>query len=259
MVLPVRLTCAVLVAICGAVLCGCLPPGQSQQEEEREPHFLTGRSRVNQMDYKGAIEAFSKALEVNPRSAAAHLELGWLYAEKDPDPSAAIYHYKQYLKLRPKAENAGTIQQHILGLQQELAKAVLPMPSTPGIQHEFERLAEENRQLRDEVEKWRTHYRASNTNPVIAVALPTPAGKRMPNPVAPTPLPRNEGQQNLGSTGRAATGVSSILRTHKVQARESPFSIARKYGVKVEALLAANPGLNPKRLQIGQTLNVPSP
>ena len=41
------------------------------------------------MDYKGAIESFSKALEVNPRSAKAHFELGWLYEEKDPDPAAA--------------------------------------------------------------------------------------------------------------------------------------------------------------------------
>ena len=33
--------------------------------------------------------------------------------------------------------------------------------------------------------------------------------------------------------------------------------IARKYGVKVEALMAANPGLDPRRLRVGQTLTIP--
>lgn len=35
--------------------------------------------------------------------------------------------------------------------------------------------------------------------------------------------------------------------------------IARKYGVKVEALMAANPGLDPRRLRVGQTLAIPAP
>jgi LysM repeat protein len=44
-----------------------------------------------------------------------------------------------------------------------------------------------------------------------------------------------------------------------VQAGESPYSIARKYGVKLEALMAANPGLEPTRMPIGRTLNIPAP
>jgi LysM repeat protein len=44
-----------------------------------------------------------------------------------------------------------------------------------------------------------------------------------------------------------------------VQSGETPSSIARKYGIKLETLMAANPGLNPTRLRIGQTLNIPSP
>jgi LysM repeat protein len=34
--------------------------------------------------------------------------------------------------------------------------------------------------------------------------------------------------------------------------------IARKYGVKVDALMAVNPRLEPRRLQVGQTLNIPA-
>jgi LysM repeat protein len=63
----------------------------------------------------------------------------------------------------------------------------------------------------------------------------------------PTPPPRST----------PAVESRPTQRTHKVQAGETPASIARKYGVSLEALLAANPGLNPRRMQIGQTLNVP--
>jgi len=251
-----RIACAVLAVICSAVLCGCFPPGQNQQDEEKDPHFLAGRSRVVQMDYRGAIEAFAKALEVNPRSARAHFELGILYEEKDPDPAAAIYHYEQYLKLCPGAENAGTVRQRILGLKQELAKAVLPMPSTPAVQRELEQLTEENRKLQEKLEWWQTHYaRATNADSILASALNRRAAQITGTP---TPAPRNDNQQTVASP-RATSGGTAAARTHKVQAGESPVSIARKYGVKLEALMAANPGLNPKRLQIGQTLNVPPP
>ena len=40
-------------------------------DEEKESHFVVGRSRVNALDYHGAIESFTEALEANPRSAAA--------------------------------------------------------------------------------------------------------------------------------------------------------------------------------------------
>lgn len=37
------------------------------------------------------------------------------------------------------------------------------------------------------------------------------------------------------------------------------FSIARRFGIAVAALAAANPGVNPLRLRVGQTICVPAP
>lgn len=244
-----RLKRSPLALICAATLCGCFPAGPGQSGEEKEPHFQSGRARVNAMDYAGAIEAFEKALEVNPRSGAAHFELGWLFAEKDPDPAAAIYHYEQYLKLRPGAANAETIKQHIFRLKQDLAKAVLPLPSTPGVQRELEQLAEDNRRLRDEVEKWRAYYANRGVAATNLPAVATPGGR--------TPSPGGGDQRVATSAGQ--TGSGAAARTHKVQAGETPTAIAKRYGVKLEALMAANPGLNPKRLQVNQSLTIPAP
>jgi LysM repeat protein len=43
-----------------------------------------------------------------------------------------------------------------------------------------------------------------------------------------------------------------------VRSGETPYSIARRYGLQTSALLAANPNLDPKRLKVGQVLNLPS-
>lgn len=250
MMSPTRFICLALVVMCSAPLAGCFPSSQSQQDEEKEPHFLAGRSRVNAMDYNGAIEAFNQTLEANPHSAAAHFELGWLYAEKEGDPAAAIYHYQQYLKLRPKAENADTIQDHVFRLKQELAKGVLPMPSSPAMQKELDQLAEDNRRLREEVEKWRAFAAARGAATNVTAA--PPAEPRPPqNYVVANP-------PSSGNDRRIVPPVAKSTRTHKVRAGDTPTSIARKYGVKLEALLAVNPSLNPRRMQVGQALNVPA-
>lgn len=245
-----------LMAIFAVASGGCDSTGTSRQEEEKEPHFQQGRARVNGMDYGGAIESFEKTLEVNPRHAQAHFELGWLYADKQPDAAAAIFHYEQFLKLRPGADNAETIRQHIFRLKQDLAKVVLPLPSTPGVQRQLEQLMEENRRLTEEVKKWREYYAnrgtAPPTNPPsvdLTPSRPAPTGNVTPNPVAP---------QNPTSNPERTVAAVPAARTHRVQSGETPVAIARKYSVKLETLMAANPGLNPTRMRVGQVLKIPA-
>lgn len=253
-----RFTRQAAAALLAVAMTGCLPMGSSQPDEEREAHFQTGRARVNGMDYGGAIEAFQKALEVNPHSGAAHFELGWLFADKQPDPAAAIYHYERYLALRPKADNAETIRQHILRLKQDLAKAVLPLPVTPGVQRQLEQLMEENRRLQDELARWHADYARRGVAPTtnspandLAVLRPTTIVASAGVPAVPQ---ANRPTQNPAPSPSPVSPV----RMHKVLGGETPASIAKKYRVKLEKLLAANPGLNPKRLQVGQALNVPA-
>lgn len=239
-------------ALClAAGLCGCTPPGQDQSDDEKEPHYVLGLSRVNAMDFQGAVEAFEESLEVDPRSAAAHYQLAMLFDSKAPDPAAAIYHYQEYLKLNPNAGNADVIRQRIYACKQQLAADVMPLPSTPAMQQQLEKLTEQNRQLQDEVDKWRAWYQsqqAVKTNsPGDAGAQPTPS---------PTPSPSiavGAGHQETPSTPGAAT------RTHAVASGETEAAIARKYSVKLSALQAANPGVNPNKLRVGQVLNIPPP
>src|SRR5438270_10830728 len=163
-----------LLAFACLLQSGCLPSGQGQLDEQKEPHFLAGKSRVNAMDYKGAIESFERALEVNPKSASAHFELGWLADQKEPDPACAIYHYDHYLKLRPNAENAETIRTRILACKQELARTVPLGPLTQTMQKEWEKVAEQNKHLREELESLHRAQSPTGQTGMSIAASPPP-------------------------------------------------------------------------------------
>src|SRR5208283_3116533 len=143
----IRLVSGLCGVMLGLASSGCTPSGPGPLSEEKEPHFVLGKSRVNAMDYQGAIEAFTQSLEANPHSAAAHYELGWLYENKAADPAAAIYHYQAYLQFNPNADNAEVIRQRIYSCKQQLVADVQQSPSTPAAQQQLERLSEQNRQL----------------------------------------------------------------------------------------------------------------
>jgi tetratricopeptide (TPR) repeat protein len=230
---------AAVVLLC-AGFNGCLPSGQSQFEEEKESHYMAGKSCANGMDYGGAIEAFEKAVEVNPRSASAHFQLGWLYEEKAPDPAAAIYHYERFLKFRPNADNAEFVKQRINNCKQDLAKMVMPLPIPAGMQRDVEQLAEDNKRLREENERLRmaltVRQQQAPTNP--------PAASFAGNSADP-----------IRTTSDRPT--ANAPRTHVVQQGETPVSIAKKHGVKLDDLLKANPGLDPRRMRVGKILNLP--
>lgn len=248
----------VLLLLAGVVLSGCLPDSQSQLAEEKEPHFLAGKSRVNALDYKGAIESFEKALEVNPQSASAHFESGCLCQQREvADPAAAIYHFERFLRLRPKAENAEIVGQRIMACKQELARTVSLGPVTEKVQRELEqlteekqRLAEQNKTLQEDLEKWRAYaLRLQGLTNQAGSLPPTRPAAQAETSIAP----------GSGNPASPLSGAAPALRTHTVKPGETPTSIARQHGIKVEALLATNPRLDPRRLRVGQTLNIPKP
>lgn len=60
-----------------------------------------------------------------------------------------------------------------------------------------------------------------------------------------------------GQRGRAMTTTSTSLRRHQVGPGDSLSSVARKNGVSVAALLAANSLKDPNQLKVGQVLRIP--
>ena len=252
MIFLVRIFRGLTAVLLCAGLSGCLPAVPGEYEEEKEAHYLAGKSCLSSVDFRGAIESFEKAVEVNPRSASAHFQLGCLYEEKEPDAAAAIYHYQQFLKLRPASDKAEFVKQRINNCKQDLAKVVMPLPIPAGMQREFEQLGEDNKRLREDNERLRAQLASLAPEPASA---PTPQSLARSAPVPPHDVATGNVARPIPPT--AGRPASMPGRTHVVQAGETPMAIARKYGVKLDDLLRANPGLDPKRMRAGKTLNLP--
>jgi len=238
------------LVLIGGALCGCLPSSQGPLDEQKEMHFLTGKARQTQLDYQGAIEAFNKALQANPQNASAHFELGLIYEnERIADYSAAIYHFERFLKLRPNSDYAQVVKERIVADKIELSKTTVLPPVTQSMQRDFEKLAEENKQLRAELEKtqaeaeqWRSYYaRASQGQPV-----PSP-GSTLGQSPSPTPSPASY----------SSSATRPALRTHIVKSGDTLSSIARLYSVKLDTIRAVNPGVDPRKMRVGDKVNVP--
>lgn len=254
----------------GLGLTGCLPPPSGGgADEEREPYFRRGKELAGGYDYKGALEAYEKALELNPRNAAAHFELGLLYEKDGPDHAAAIHHFQRFLRLRPQSDRAEFVSQRILYGKQELARQVsLSLaPAAQSVQKQIEDLKNENRRLKDEIERWRAYATSLSRNaakPAPQVPLVQPPPQPAPaSPPAADPAPA-QARPPAASTAsgpappaRRDAPPAPVMRAHKVRPGETPSSISKRYGVTVNALLAANPGLQPTRMRAGQTINVP--
>ena len=254
-----RIILSTLAAACLAGVNGCSLSDSGQLDEENEPHFILGKSRVNALDYAQAIDAFNESLQVNPHSAAAHYQLACLFdsENKVADPAAAIYHYQEFLKLNPRAENAAVISQRIEGCKVQLAHAVVSLPSMPAAQKLLESLSETNRVLQAEVDKWRAYFAAQQQ----AARRPAAAQNNFnPNtPAGVSPPPASSGAVGKKPVVPPPSPDVLKIKTHVVLKGESLAIIARKYHVSLPALEAANPGVNSKKLRVGQPVNLPPP
>lgn len=259
-----RLVSAVLpLLLCAA---GCIPTRDKAQEEQRDPNFLRGQELRQRLDYTGAAAAFERALEVSPRSSFAHFELGLLYEQPLNDPATAIYHFERFLRLRPTSDRAEIVRQRVNNCKMELAKVFLIAPNAPSAQREMDKLKTEierlglvNNQLRRQVETFAAQATArglaTTSAPVTLLAAQSPPATKSTISTSPSVRP--------GVTPPDGPKISKVAapttRTHTVKQGDIPTTIAKQHGVKLEALLAVNPDLDPKRMKIGQLVKLPAP
>lgn len=87
--------------------------------------------------------------------------------------------------------------------------------------------------------------------------IPTPQESGQKVLAAPKPAVKKKAAPKKAAASPAGAGAVSAEGQYVVAAGDTPDKIAKKLGVKLQAFMDANPGLDPKRLQIGQKLNVP--
>jgi tetratricopeptide (TPR) repeat protein len=245
-----------LLLLCLA-LAGCRPGVTGKRDEQKDPYFLAGKNHLQSRDYQAAIEMFEKALDVNPRSASAHFELGILYEQQQGDYASALYHYQKAVALRPDLISADLARQRIQECKRELAKSVITPVSTQNLQRDLDTLRVENQLLKQQLQAWQNYYAGRGVNPTSStqsppapIPAPTPVQVARQDPPPVTPV--------VNQTPRPLSPPASN-RLHTVGSGETLASIARRYNVKLTALQSANPTMDAKRLRPGQALVIPPP
>jgi LysM repeat protein len=78
--------------------------------------------------------------------------------------------------------------------------------------------------------------------------------------LAPQPQPARGENVNVSipSTTQIAKSPSKEYIKYTVKAGDTMAAIAKRNGVSVNALQSANPGVDSRRLKIGQVLNIPA-
>ncbi|MFB2532596.1 peptidoglycan DD-metalloendopeptidase family protein [Paracoccus sp. p4-l81] len=85
----------------------------------------------------------------------------------------------------------------------------------------------------------------------------TPGGVVMANPGAPTPPVTGSGN-TVTAAAPAAAVPAAAAQSHTVVAGETAYSVARKYGISVQQLAAANGLSEAAAIRIGQRLTIPA-
>jgi D-alanyl-D-alanine carboxypeptidase/D-alanyl-D-alanine-endopeptidase (penicillin-binding protein 4) len=87
---------------------------------------------------------------------------------------------------------------------------------------------------------------------------PLGAPARPPQPVERAPGAMTPGAAPAPVPAPASTEPAQ-MRTHTIRSGQTLSHVAVEYGVSVADIERANPGLNPRRIQVGQSVRVPTP
>ena len=204
------------IALAGLVVAlgsGCTPEAWLPVDEDRERNYQRARDAERLGDYQAAAEYYERAAEKNPRSPAVQLGYAQLCDGPLRRPAEAVYHYQQYLRLRPDDPRAQDIRRRITNATERLATTVPLVIRSETIARDLEAMRRENASLWARVTNltatvayWSNAWHQASTGGGNAAAPPsaasTPPSRSTPrNAEVPTRRPTRTAE----ATPRPAT------------------------------------------------------
>lgn len=230
-------------------LAGCSGSIRSLDERDRSlPLVQRARAVAVAGDIDGAVDLYREALRKNPDAVRGHLDLAFLQHDTVKDYVGAIYHYREYLRLRADTQKAEMIKNRIRLAQQALAARVLPEDREVG--RTIRRLEGEVSALRQRVGELKAE------NQGLAEALATAKAAQARPPVVAS------GASTGGNhTGAPVGALDSGVTTYVVKPGDTLSSIAlRVYGDagKWRDIVKANQAVlgNSTVVKVGQRLRI---
>lgn len=264
---------SILLLVFCFVFSGCQPMSVARVDEEREAYYMDAKEKLFAGEYEEAAIGFERALEVNPKNAAAHLELGLLYYEHLPNYVSAIYHFRKMLDLRPDHAMAGQIEEHLTRCEMDFASSIHLGPLNQNTETKIRNLVKAKSELEEKVQSLEGQLQQMRSV-MVAQSNALKAVQENASQAQQASTPRNGSEQmhqnvkpavgDDSSNNSQQSSVSPVAtkpkyRKHVVRANDSFYKLSRKYGVTPKAIAAVNQGVDSTKLQIGQVLNIPYP
>ena len=134
----------ILIAGCAVFMTSCGP-----KNERAHPLFKKAEHCVNNSEYQAAVNNYEKYLKVNPDSAVTHYKLAELYSDNLDKPFYAVFHFREFLKLKPNSPDRDIIQTWIEAGEKKFAKKISERDPSSITVKEIEKLQEYNEKYRD--------------------------------------------------------------------------------------------------------------
>lgn len=219
--------------------------GTARTLEIEDPDFRQGQLFQKQGEPRKALECFLKVVDSRKGAAEAHLEAGRMYSDLQ-EPLPAIYHFNQYIRLKPNSQQSVIVGQMIKTAEKQFMQQIPGRPlggdgtntlAADG-NGELRRLRAENDRLKRDI---------ADLNRGIK-----PADNKVPS-------------LNLGPDkpdGPESGKTTAMPRTYTVVKGDTPSSISRKVygnGLRANDILKANKDKvpNPTSLKVGTVLIIP--
>jgi tetratricopeptide (TPR) repeat protein len=243
--------------------------------ETDDPVYRQGKQLQRLERYPEALVAFLKVIEKRGErfSPESHLEAGQIYLQHIKDPVEAIHHLRKYVELSPKSREAPLVRGLIEEARRQFYRTAPGRPLEDqsqwlNLRTQLENLQRENDQLKIELA---TRGGGSVPAPIqrstrVTLDNPPPRPAPVPAPaavddspiaLAPVLPPAAQGSSFLPA---APSAPAKAGRKHVVAIGDTLYNVARKYGVKMEDLAAANRDVVPpgsSNLKLGVELKIP--
>lgn len=282
---------AILALLASLLAAGCGDRDhQVTAAETDDPFFIQGRQLQKQGRNPEALTAFLKVIEKRGERASAesHFEVGQIYLNHTKEPVEAYHHFKKYLELQPNSRQAELVRGMAKVALREFARTLPGRPMDDQsvrlqADDEVAKLRRENDELRAELAVLRgggampvnraarmitlpIESRAAAipvpTAPVVGASMLDTAVRPPVTPARPIVQPAPAAVSSVTSvrTAPAPKPAPPTGRTHTVAAKETLFSVSKRYGVKLEDLFAANRDVmrTMTDLKPGMTLKIPA-
>lgn len=282
-----------LLSVLAGLLLALLAAGCGDRErlpvppEIEDPFYVQGKQLQKQGRPSEALNAFLKVIDRRGESPSpeSHLEAGLICLYHTKDFPAAYYHLRRYHKAQPNSKEAPLVLGKIEEAKREFARTLPGRPLDDqslrlAMEDEVHKLRRENEELRAELSVIRGGGVAPTVRGPRMIALPDEvrvgpvrppavAVATVEEPAAPpepeqpplvTPAPALTAGPPRPAPEAARPAARAAGRSHTVAPKDTLYSISRRYQVRVEDIVAANPAVLPRAstpLRVGTTLRIP--